>query len=259
VTATRTARSEILAAGHRLEVARVTTGSDRHPIVMLHEGLGSIDMWRDFPQQLASTVDRDVVVYSRYGHGRSDALRERREVGYMQHEARVALPEVLAALGIAQPVLFGHSDGASIALIYAATFPGASEGLVLEAPHVFVEPLTVASIANIKEQAAKSDVLAKLARYHDDAPSTFWGWNNIWLDPDFLAWDITGTLTSITEPILMIQGRDDEYGSPQQLAAVAEAVPESQSVLLEAGGHSPHRADPNAVLELTRAFLRNRA
>jgi pimeloyl-ACP methyl ester carboxylesterase len=177
----------------------------------------------------------------------------------MHHEARVALPEVLAALGIAKPVLFGHSDGASIALIHAATFPDQVEALVLEAPHVFVEPLTVASIASIKERTAGSDLLAKLARYHDDAATTFSGWNDIWLDPDFLAWDITRTLESIAAPVLMIQGRDDEYGSPRQLAAVSQAVLESQSFLLDACGHSPHREHPDQVVEIARAFLTNRA
>jgi pimeloyl-ACP methyl ester carboxylesterase len=250
VTPARAVGSEISAAGRGLEVERVATGSGRRPIVLLHEGLGSIDTWRDFPERLASAVNRDVVAYSRYGHGRSEALQEQREVSYVHHEARVALPEVLAALGIVKPVLLGHSDGASIALIYAATFP---------APHVFVEPLTVASIASIKKQAASGDLLTKLARYHDDAASTFRGWNDIWLEPDFLAWDITAMLSSIQTPILMIQGRDDEYGSPQQLAAVAKAVPESKSVLLDTCGHGPHRAHPDAVLEIIREFLTNRA
>jgi pimeloyl-ACP methyl ester carboxylesterase len=255
MTVIGTGRSEIVAAGRRLEVARVAAGSDRHPIVLLHEGLGSIDMWRDFPDRLARATERDVVVYSRYGHGRSEALHEPRDTTYMHDEALVALRGILTTLGIAKPVLFGHSDGASIALIYAATFPGEVEALVLEAPHVFVEPVTVASIESSKVHAANGDLLTKLARYHDDAAATFRGWNDIWLHPDFREWNITQFLPSIAAPILMIQGQDDEYGSAAQLAAIAGAVPASKSVLLDACGHSPHRVHPDAVLEATRAFL----
>lgn len=255
MTAAGLVRTEIAVAGRRLEVARISTGSDKQPIVLLHEGLGSVALWRDFPEQLAEATDRDVVVYSRYGHGRSERLHEARDVTYMHDEARSALRGLLAALGIRKPVLFGHSDGASIALIYAATFPADVEALVLEAPHVFVEAMTVASIARIGAEAASSDLLAKLGRYHDDAPSTFRGWNDIWLDPAFLAWNITGVLQAIVAPILLIQGRDDEYGSSDQLATIAAAVPTTETVLLDACGHSPHRAHPGLVLHQTRDFL----
>jgi pimeloyl-ACP methyl ester carboxylesterase len=247
--------SEVTIAGRRLEIARIATGSQQAPIVLLHEGLGSLAAWRDFPEQLAEETGRDVVVYSRYGHGRSERLHESRAVSYMHDEARVVLRALLADLGVAKPVLFGHSDGASIALIYAATFPGEVEALVLEAPHVFVEPLTIESIAGIKVQATSSDLLTKLGRYHDDAAATFAGWNDIWLHPDFRAWDITDGLAAIREPVLMIQGRDDEYGSVEQLTAIRARVRRSETLLVDACGHNPHRAQPALVLRETRAFL----
>jgi pimeloyl-ACP methyl ester carboxylesterase len=248
-------QSEVTIAGRRLEIARIASGSQQAPIVLLHEGLGSLAAWRDFPERLAEETGRDVVVYSRYGHGRSERLHEPRAVSYMHDEARVVLRDLLAALGIAKPVLFGHSDGASIALIYAATFPGEVEALVLEAPHVFVEPLTIESIAGIKVQAASGDLLTKLGRYHDDAAATFAGWNDIWLHPDFRAWDITAGLAAIREPVLLIQGRDDEYGSVEQLAAIRVRVRRSSTLLVDACGHNPHRAHPALVLSETRAFL----
>jgi pimeloyl-ACP methyl ester carboxylesterase len=252
-------RAKIVVAGRTLEVGQITTGSDRCPIVLLHEGLGSIDMWRDFPDRLARTTGRDVVVYSRYGHGRSERLHEARNPAYMHEEARVALRGLLAALGVAKPVLFGHSDGGSIALIYAATFPGEVEALVLEAPHVFVETLTVEGIARAKAQASDGDLLAKLGRYHDDPQGTFTGWNDIWLQPEFAAWNITDLLPAVAPPVLTIQGRNDAYGSEKQLAAIAAGVPHSTAILLDECGHSPHRDHPDAVLEHVRAFLADRA
>jgi pimeloyl-ACP methyl ester carboxylesterase len=247
--------SEVTIAGRRLEVARLATGSEKPPIVLLHEGLGSLAAWRDFPERLAEETERDVVVYSRYGHGRSERLGEPRAVSYMHDEARIVLRELLAALKITKPVLFGHSDGASIALIYAATFPGEVEALVVEAPHVFVEPLTIESIAGIKMQAKSSDLLAKLGRYHDDAAATFTGWNDIWLHPDFRTWDITDGLAAIQEPVLLIQGSDDEYGSVAQLAAIRARVRDARTLLIDACGHNPHRAQPAQVLRETRTFL----
>jgi pimeloyl-ACP methyl ester carboxylesterase len=245
-------------AGHRLDVVRFAGTTARKPIVLLHEGLGSIELWRDFPPQLAAATGRAVVAYSRYGHGQSDVLAEARTVGYMHDEARIVLPELLRALGIDAPVLFGHSDGASIALIYAASVPGGATALVLEAPHVFVEPLTVSSIARAREAAANGDLVAKLGRYHADAAATFRGWNDIWLQPDFLHWDITALLPGITAPILVLQGHDDEYGTAAQLAAISSALPHTATFQLDECGHSPHRSQTAMVLERTRAFLHAR-
>ena len=241
--------------GKRIEVATIPGDAGRAAIVLLHEGLGSVAMWRDFPARLAARTGRTVVAYSRYGHGRSEPLREPRDVDYMHREAEVVLPELLATLGLHAPILFGHSDGASIALIYAGVNPEGARALILEAPHVFVEDLTVASIAKAKEAFATTDLPVRLARYHADAERTFRGWNDIWLDPRFRPWDITAYLSGICAPVLLIQCSDDEYGTPAQLTPIADSVPGCETLLLERGGHSPHRTQPDAVLEPTASFL----
>ena len=248
-------RVELQVAGRRLDVLTLAGAADRKPIVMLHEGLGSIELWRDFPQQLRDATGRTVVVYSRYGHGRSERLAEAREVAYMHEEGTVVLPALLAQLGLRRPVLFGHSDGASIALIAAASDPETAGALVLEAPHVFVEPLTIESIARIGEPARRSDVIARLHRYHDDAAATFAGWNDIWLAPAFRAWDIRVFLDTVRCPVLVLQGEDDEYGTSAQVRAIAERVADTETVLFERAGHSPHRTQTATVLERTAAFL----
>jgi pimeloyl-ACP methyl ester carboxylesterase len=230
----------------------------RKPIVLLHEGLGSVELWRDFPQQLAASTGRAVIAYSRYGHGQSDVLAEARAIDYMHDEARVVLPELLRAIAIEAPILYGHSDGASIALIYAATVPDGATALVLEAPHVFVEPRTISGIERAREAAANGDLVAKLGRYHADAAATFCGWSGIWLKPDFLRWDITALLPAITAPVLVLQGRDDEYGTAAQLTAITRALPHAIALELDECGHSPHRAQTATVLERTRAFLQAR-
>jgi pimeloyl-ACP methyl ester carboxylesterase len=248
-------RIDVIVAGRRLDVTRIAGTAARRPIVLLHEGLGSIELWRDFPEELAAASGRAVIAYSRAGHGRSEPILEPRPVEYMHDEARIVLPELLRALDVEAPVLFGHSDGASIALIYAAGTPGGATALVLEAPHVFVEALTIRSIERARTAASETDLLAKLGRYHADAAATFFGWNDIWLRPDFLDWNITALLPSIRVPVLLLQGRDDEYGTPAQLTAIAEAIPDTSTVLFADCGHSPHRSHAALVLERTRAFL----
>ena len=173
----------------------------------------------------------------------------------MHDEARIVLPELLRILELDAPVLFGHSDGASIALIYAASSPDGATALVLEAPHAFVEPLTIASIARAGAAAAQTDLLAKLGRYHADAATTFRGWNDIWLQPDFAQWNITALLPNIRIPVLMLQGRDDEYGTDAQLTAIADAIPHTNTVVFADCGHSPHRSQTALVLDQTREFL----
>lgn len=244
-----------IVAGRRLEVATIPGDPGRPAIVLLHEGLGSLAMWRDFPQRLAERTQRRIVIYSRFGHGRSERLDASRAVRYMHDEGEIVLPALLDALGLERPVLFGHSDGASIALIAAAHRPAAVGALVLEAPHVFVQDLTVASIAKVKAQVAESGLIERLARYHDDAASTFWGWNDIWLHADFRGWDIRALLPHVVAPALLIQAEDDEYGTLAQLAAIAAALPHTERLVLATGGHSPHRAHEAAVLEATAAFL----
>ena len=242
--------------GRRLETAWIVpTRPGRPTIVMLHEGLGSVALWKDFPARLAARTGCGLLIYSRYGHGASTVLEGDRPVEYMHHEAEVVLPAVLGHFGIERPILFGHSDGGSIALIYAGFRPTDVTGLILEAPHVFVEDLTVASIANVKELYRSTDLAGKLRRYHQSVDQTFWGWNNIWLDPRFRAWNIEGYLPAIRCPILAIQGADDEYGTRAQLDAIAAATPATEIVLLARCGHSPHRDQGDETLDRSAAFI----
>ncbi len=230
-------------AGRDIDV--VSTPAVRHgapTLVFLHEGLGSIELWRDFPQRVASRTGCAAVVYSRYGNGFSDVLREPRAVDYMHHEALVVLPELLAALNVERPILVGHSDGASIALIYASAFPDGVRALVLESPHVVVEDISVTSIAAIGRTYRTTPLREKMARYHTDVDTTFYGWNDIWLTPAFRSWSVVERLPSIVAPALAVQGVDDEYGTLAQLDLLAGASGGSTDRLVLAHcGHAPHR------------------
>ena len=219
--------------GVRLETAWIApVRPDRPTLVLLHEGLGSVALWKDFPARLAAATGAGLLIYSRYGHGASALLEGDRPVEYMHHEAEVVLPALLAHFQVERPILFGHSDGGSIALIYAGFRPDDVAGLILEAPHVFVEDLTVRSIAQVKELYRTTDLAGRLRRYHQSVDQTFWGWNNIWLDPRFKLWNIEAYLPAIRCPILAIQGEDDEYGTRAQLDAIAAATPATEIVLL---------------------------
>ena len=249
------AAREVVVDGKRLETVRYEGDPARPAIVMLHEGLGSVSLWRDLPQRLCERTRCSVVAYSRYGYGRSDVFTEPREPEYMHHEGEVGLPALLAALEIERPVLFGHSDGASIALICAGTHPALVRALVLEAPHVFVEEISVRSIAEAKTAYAFTDLPAKLARHHADADATFAGWNDIWLDPRFRAWNIEPYAERVRCPVLMIQGDADEYGTTAQLDAIAARVPRSETLLVSGAGHSPHRDASDLVIDRIAAFV----
>jgi pimeloyl-ACP methyl ester carboxylesterase len=246
---------DVVVDGKRLETIRYDGDPTRSAIVMLHEGLGSISLWRDLPQRLCERTRRTVVAYSRYGYGRSDVLREKREPDYMQHEGEVVLPALLAQLGIERPILFGHSDGASIALVYAGAHPEAVRALVLEAPHVFVEEISVRSIAEAKVAYAASDLPAKLGRHHADADATFAGWNDIWLDPRFRDWNIEAYAGRVRAPVLLIQGEADEYGTAAQLDALAARIRGTETMMVPGAGHSPHRDAAKLVIERTAAFV----
>jgi pimeloyl-ACP methyl ester carboxylesterase len=246
---------EIVVAGKRLETVRFEGDPARPAIIMLHEGVGSISLWRDFPQRLAERTQCTVIAYSRYGYGRSDVLTERREPEYMHHEGGIVLPALLSELAIERPVLFGHSDGASIALIFAGAYPEKVRALVLEAPHVFVEEITVRSIAEAKGAYASTDLPAKLARHHGDPDATFFGWNDIWLDPRFRSWNIEAYAGRVRCPVLLIQGTEDEYGTTAQLDAITARVPTSETLLVPGARHSPHRDDPELVLERIASFV----
>jgi pimeloyl-ACP methyl ester carboxylesterase len=246
----------ITVQGHRLEVERIPA---RIPgtaeLVFLHEGLGSISHWKDFPARVAEVTGCSVTVYSRYGSGNSDLLAEPRPVTYMHDEALRSLPDLLSQLHIEDPILIGHSDGASIALIYAGAHRRV-RGLVLLAPHVFVEELSVASIAEARTKFETTNLAEKLGRHHRDSARTFWGWNNIWLDPEFRGWNIEQNLPSISCPILAIQGLDDQYGTMAQVQALVRQAAGSVEILtLAECRHSPQRDQADAVVAAITRFV----
>ncbi len=249
-------RSEIVIDGKRLETMWIARQQPARPtIVLLHEGLGSIGLWKDFPAQLAERTGSGVLVYSRYGHGNSDKLMEKRPVFFMHHEGEVVLPELLAKLGIEKPILIGHSDGGSISLIFAGKYPDGVSGLILEAPHVFVEDLSIASITQAKVTYETTDFPQRLGRYHANVDATFWGWNDIWLDPAFRSWNIEEYLPRITCPVLCIQGEEDEYGTIAQVRAIKAAALQTEIAMLPKCKHSPHRDQAEITLELMAAIV----
>ena len=222
--------------------------------MLLHEGLGSVAMWKDLPRVLAARTGRDVVAYSRRGYGRSAPIDSPRAMTYMHREGEVVLPALLAALGIERAILFGHSDGASIALICAGTHPQRAAALILEAPHVFVEELSVRSIAAARDAWESGDLRAKLARYHDDVDGAFRGWNGAWLDPRFRDWNIEAYADQVCCPVLIVQGDADEYGTLAQLDRIAARIPQAEALVVPGAGHSPHRDAASAVLERVVSF-----
>jgi pimeloyl-ACP methyl ester carboxylesterase len=250
----------------RVEFARVGVDDPAAPLmVFLHEGLGSLSMWKDFPHQMASALGWRGLVYSRPAYGRSTPkLPEARwRPDFMHRQAQEVLPQVLAALGHADERhwLFGHSDGGSISLLHAADFPERVAGLVVCAPHLFVEALTVASIEDARSAYETTDLRDKLGRYHDDPDSAFRGWNDIWLDPDFLAWNIEAEVARVRCPVLAVQGQDDQYGTMAQIDRIAQGLPAGQVELLKLDGcgHSPHRDQPKALIDRVVDFVHRRA
>ena len=247
---------EVIVDGKRLETLWLEPRDAGAPaIVMLHEGLGSIALWKDFPQRLAEHTGCGVLVYSRYGHGHSDRLAEKRPVNFMHHEGEVVLPDLLDKLGISNPMLLGHSDGGSIALIFAGRYPERARALILEAPHVFVEDLSVSSIAAARVSFETTDYRDKLGRYHAHVDATFWGWNDIWLDPQFRSWNIESYLATIRCPVVCIQGAEDEYGTPAQVEAIRARVLETEIVMLPNCKHSPHRDQRETTLQKMAEFV----
>ena len=241
--------------GRSLEYRRIAGRADGPALVFLHEGLGSIGQWRDFPGRIAAATGLPAIVYARYGHGQSDMLQQPHGVDFMHREALEFLPELLRALGIERPLLIGHSDGASIALIYAGS-GHALCGLVAMAPHVFVEDISIEGIVAAKQAFESSDLPQKLARHHRDARSTFYGWNDVWLAPAFRRWNIESYLSAIQCPLLAIQGHEDEYGSMAQVDAIARQVGGPVAVLkLAHCGHSPQKDQPGAVARAIVEFV----
>jgi pimeloyl-ACP methyl ester carboxylesterase len=220
-------------------------------LVFLHEGLGSLGLWRDFPQAVAERTGHGAMVYSRYGNGFSDVLGEKRGVRYMHDEALKTLPGILLEESVADPILIGHSDGASIALIH-----GRAHAMVLMAPHVFVEDKGLAAIEQTKRAYETTDLRARIARHHADGDKTFYGWNDIWLDPAFRAWNIEEYLPKVRCPLLLIQGADDEYGTLEQLDRIERGVKgKVERVVLSDCGHSPQRDRREATLDAIARFV----
>ena len=220
-------------------------------LVFLHEGLGSVAMWRDFPARLCEAAGVRGLVYSRPGYGRSTPrpTDEHWSPDFMHVQAREVLPALLHAVGVREPPwLFGHSDGGTIALLHAAAFPDAVQGVVVLAPHIFVEEISVTSIRQAREAYLGTGLRQRLARYHDDPDSAFFGWNDVWLDAAFRSWNIEEELGTIRCPLLAIQGLEDEYGTLEQVRGIARRVPQAQLLELAACGHSPHRDQPEAVI-----------
>lgn len=243
-------------ASHRIEYERIEVAGDRRPaLVFLHEGLGSIAMWRDFPERVARATRCDAIVYSRFGYGNSDPLTEPRAVRYMHDEALIALPQLLDQLRIDRPILIGHSDGGSIALIHAGSDARPVGAVVTLAAHVLVEEISVASIAEAKTAYETTDLRTRLARYHADVDSAFRGWNRIWLAPEFRDWNIEEYLPRIRCPVLAIQGVDDEYGTMEQMRRIGTGVEDAKLISLQNCRHSPHRDQPEAVLNAIRGFV----
>lgn len=260
-TTNDTAFVDIDWAGRRVRIEHQWLNAakqDRPLIMFLHEGLGSVAMWKDFPQALCDAANVRGLVYSRPGYGRSTprAAAERWSANFMHAQAHEVLPTLLEALNVKEkPWLLGHSDGASIALLYASRFPNSVAGLVVVAPHLMVEEYGLASIRTAREAYLKTNLKEKLTRYHEDVDSAFKGWNDIWLDPSFLSWTIEAELPSITCPILAVQGVDDEYGTLEHIHGIARRLPKTQLLELSQCGHSPHRDQPAALIQAVKEFI----
>jgi pimeloyl-ACP methyl ester carboxylesterase len=254
------------AAGHSLHYQWIEPDAAKPPgdpnipaLVFLHEGLGSIRQWRDFPEKVCMASGCRALVYDRYGYGQSDVLQEaRRTIRFMHDEGLVSLPDLLQGLRVENPILIGHSDGASIALIHAGA-GHAVRGVVAMAPHVFIEPLCLKSIDKAAEMFETTDFREKLGRHHRDARKTFYGWADVWLDPDFRGWDIRQDyLPQVRCPVLAIQGRDDEYGTMAQLDEIARRVAgPCELVKLDHCGHSPFKDQPDAVISKISTFVKS--
>ncbi len=243
-------------------IARERTGVPT--LVFLHEGLGSLALWRDWPQQVCDAGGFRGLVYSRPGYGQSTprTTGEKWPVDFMHAHALQVLPLFLRAAGVNAatdpPWLVGHSDGGSIALIHAAGFPEFISGVIVLAPHVFVEDVSISSIEQARKTYLTTDWKVKLARYHSDPDSAFWGWNDIWLDPEFRSWNIEELLPKISKPVLAIQGEDDEYGTMAQVDSIAKHARNARLLKLAACGHSPHRDQPQQVTRAIIEFIARR-
>ncbi len=242
---------------HQLEYRMIGPSPAEAPtLVLLHEGLGSVGLWGDFPEKLAAATGAGVFVYSRSGYGASSPAQLPRKVDYMHREALDVLPRVLEAIGFRRGLLVGHSDGASSAAIYAGGVPDHRvRGVTLIAPHFVVEDISVQSIAEIKTAYETTELRTKLAKWHKDVDNAFRGWNDAWLDPAFRNWDITDHLAYIRVPVQIVQGADDQYGTLRQIEiAEAECYCPVETVILPSTGHAPHREATEATVKAVAEF-----
>ena len=246
-------RSSVPAGGGCLELLDIPGDPHAPALVLLHEGLGSVGLWKGLPDELARATGRRTVVFSRFGHGQSDPPPLPRTPGFIHQEALEVLPELLQALGIVAPVLVGHSDGASIALIHAAGHQVA--GAVAIAPHVFVEEFGLAEIRRVRQRYLEGELRDRMARHHLDPDAAFYGWNNVWLDPEFRLWSIVEELPRIRCPLLLIQGEHDEYGTMAQLDAIEEAAAGPVERVHLDCGHSPPVERPLETIEAIARWL----
>jgi pimeloyl-ACP methyl ester carboxylesterase len=247
----------VTAAGRKLEYQRIDADESLPVVVFLHEGLGSISQWRDFPHKVVAATGCPALLYARYGYGRSDVLEEPRKTGFMHDEALVALPQLLDELGVTNPILLGHSDGASIALIHAGSGQKV-RGVIVEAPHVFVEEHGRHGIVAAKQAFENTDLPQRLGKHHRDAAKTFHGWNDVWLSEEFRRWNIEASLPGIRCPVMAIQGEDDAYGTFAQLDAIAQQVSgPCELVKLPQCGHTPHKEQPDKTLAAVMRFIQS--
>lgn len=228
-------------------------GDGSAPLLFLHEGLGSVGLWRGFPERIAAESGRRAVAYSRLGHGRSDRPRTPQTTTFLATEATTTVPALCAALGLERPILVGHSDGGTIALLAAAAMP--VSGVVVLAPHVLTEPFALTSIRAARTAFTEGDLRARMARHHDDPDTTFHGWNDMWLAEEFTSWDVRDALAGITAPVLGLQGDDDPYGSIVHVRAVAERASGPVTVTELSCGHAPHLELPDETTAAITRFL----
>lgn len=245
----------IEAGGQRLHLRRIKGQPLRTPLLFLHEGLGSVELWRDFPAEVAARSGHPALIYSRSGYGWSEPVRQPRGPNYLHREALEVLPEIVTGHVGRPPILVGHSDGASISIIYAGVNPDVA-GLVLISPHIFVEEHGLESIRTVAASFPSSDLAERMAKYHTDPEATFRGWTEAWLDPGFRSWNIEGYLGGIGCPVLLVQCESDEYGSLRQLDVIENRLPGLVERLVIPGpGHSPHLLHPELVTAVTVRFV----
>jgi len=252
VTAEPPETARVQVAGGKLEVLDLPGADDRAPLVLLHEGLGSVALWRRFPALLAAATDRRVIAFSRFGHGRSQPPATPRTRAFFHEEALEVLPALLREVDAERPVLIGHSDGGSIALIAGGALP--VTGIVVLAAHVFVEEMAVTEITRARDAFVDGDLRARMARHHDDPDAAFWGWCDVWLDPAFRSWSLDADVTRITAPTLVLQGAEDPYGSLAQVDRIVDVIGRGAERLIVPGGHSPHLERPTEVVAAIAQF-----